>query len=93
MAPSHQYALQVVYTPTPFRLLSLRLCILPPIIPGERLSASAEPAGENGANIDYSPFLRMADHGNRNFSELDSFWEKGSRLDQIADRQSHPDDL
>lgn len=62
MAPSHQYALQVVYTPTPFRLLAFRLSILPPI-PGERLSASAEPAGENGANIDYSPFLRIADHG------------------------------
>lgn len=48
MAPSHQYTLQVAYTPTPFRLLSFRLFILPPIIPGERLSASAELAGENG---------------------------------------------
>lgn len=54
MAPSHQYALQVVYTPTLFRLLSLRLLILPPIIPDERLSASAESAGENVANFDYT---------------------------------------
>lgn len=63
MAPSHQYALQVVYTPTPFRLLSLRLFILPPIILGERLLASAELAGENGVKLDYSLFLHMADYG------------------------------